>query len=78
MYRDNELNARMIYNFVADLTQATRVLVRGRGGILCKKEKLANNFQFFEYRFIKFEYIFERGLFAPIIFQTSLPFDELR
>jgi hypothetical protein len=32
MYWDKELNARMIYNVVADLAQATHVLVRGRGG----------------------------------------------
>lgn len=32
MYWNNELNARMIYNVVADLAQATHVLVRGRSG----------------------------------------------
>lgn len=43
------------------------------------KAHLSNNeFYFFEYRFIKFEYVFEKNLFLPILFHTDLPFDELR
>jgi len=34
-----------------------------------------NPFFFFQYRFIKFEYMFEQGYFRPILFNTAMPFD---
>jgi len=37
-----------------------------------------NQFYVFEYRFIKFEYKHESRRFEPIVFDTEMPFDELR
>ena len=44
MYWNNALHARMIYNVVEDLAQATHVLVKGRSGNIevCKLNNLTN------------------------------------